>query len=172
MKKVFLLLSLCLFTFSVWADLDRQLCPPEKPLQDKNGWCYTCDNPYAFDVSPIECAKCKNRVINAFGKCAVRICPVDQPIQDNSGFCYGCYRDFPIEASFEECSKCPNREMKHNMCALKACPKEKPLQSIYGYCYPCIGEDLTNVKITPDECQKCSNRSFENGRCVLKEIQE
>lgn len=165
-KMVKWIFVFCFMTLSVWAQSRDKICPPDKPLQDKQGWCYACDNPYAFDMTAMECAKCPNREINSAGRCAVKTCPVDQPMQDQRGWCYDCARDFPIETSYEMCRRCANRRMLHNMCALKECPTHKPMQSIYGYCYPCTGEDLTDVEMTADQCAKCPGRTFKEGRCV------
>ncbi len=110
------LLIFCLIALPVWAQSKDKICPPEEPIKDQQGWCHACDSLYALEVSAMECAKCKNREINASGQCVIITCPVDQPLQDKKGWCYDCARDYPIETSAENCKRCPNRQMNDNQC--------------------------------------------------------
>lgn len=45
-------------------------CPADKPLQDENGSCYSCDEGYR--VKTKECSKCSNRYVDKNGYC--RLC--------------------------------------------------------------------------------------------------
>lgn len=144
------------------------VCSSPKPLQDKAGWCYACDNPYAFETTEQSCRQCPNRIMNAAGRCALKECPSDQPMQDGGGWCYDCAREFPIDTTPALCDQCPNRQMMGRGCALKKCPVPHPVQDKDGFCYPC-DQDFSTQDISSEQCAQCPNLVFEKGRCVLKD---
>lgn len=141
-------------------------CPPEKPLQDYKGKCYSCDDESAVFTDDEDCQKCPNR--RMLSRYCLPSCQMKGSIQNYKGKCYSCDEENVIsDIPEEECTKCPNREMAEwSRCVVK-CPADKPMRNDEGKCYSCDEEN--EVWFSKEECAKCANREY-NDRlmCIVK----
>ena len=119
----------CSSTQNGWCcNTGSQCCPWHKPLVDKNGNCYTCDEEKGVDVTGAEynCNACSGRELlkpnNKQSLCAIS-CPKDTPLRGNDGKCYSCDYETPVVLiDKESCSSiCSNRENFNGKCIIP-CP--------------------------------------------------
>lgn len=160
----------------------QNCCPWHKPLRDKNGTCYACDEPSSVDVAGMtdNCNICNNREVDG-NKCVLK-CPIETPVRDAKGKCRSCYDEesFPFasaELAIRCIKKCPNRVLNgwfDRSCSYDLCGqgifKDKPLTDTEGKCNPCDESKHINVdKVTHEGCEACKNRYTieESNFCVL-----
>ena len=139
-------------------------CPPEKPLRQYNGECFTCDTD--SDVNVVQdfsacnvCMETGERVRS--DKWCKKACTGTTPMMDTGGKCQSCEYNGVVPLSAipqgKTCSGlCPNREEQGTNCVLKTCPTEKPMEDKNGGCHAC---DETAVILVPNnDCSACENR--------------
>lgn len=167
-------------------NMSGNCCPPETPLQDKDGNCYSCDLNKGVNVTGVEenCYVCPKRVTynsNGWTACAL---PCDlkgtstegKPIMHYGGTCHECDdTDMPFSLSYtltKDCSICPNRRtywtggnggtglVLGDGCAIKCDPKsDKPLLGTDGYCHDCQYTGIVPIQNLEGECSElCPNR--------------
>lgn len=170
----------CPSTLNGWCCDDNQqnCCPWHKPLRDKNGTCYACDDQTYVDATGVQenCNICSEREV-IDNNCVVK-CPVATPLRGINGQCFSCAEEKPVEMKkpWDYCkSACPNREangLQDHYCSLP-CGEgyyfDKPLSDIGGKCYDCDERKLVDVRfITHDGCEVCSNRQLIEKLCALE----
>ncbi len=148
-----------------------QCCPWFKPLIDKNGNCYTCEEENGVDVTGVNenCNACPNREIWN-NKCILK-CEGD--IKDHNGKCHSCYEKDPILTWYfppTYCTSfCPNRianGFANYYCSLPC--GEGTFTADDGKCHDCGEESATKVVQKTTDCeQNCPNRKHVSGVCVL-----
>ena len=163
-------------------------CPPEKPLQDKDGNCHSCDEINGVDVGEYtgNCATCPKRYLggghngrNYCTLCGVEGTPVeDKPLfYDANGICKSCdVQSVVNQAGVYDnylCEKvCPDRELVYEgswaRCSVK-CDTTTPLRANTYTCLPCDTPDAVSTRYFKEECATlCPNREEKNGYCILK----
>lgn len=162
---------------------DDLCCPPDKPLQDKDGFCYSCDEPLNVNVYGVDgnCAVCEKRYLAGgydtkswCSLCGVKGTSVeDKPLSHYLySSCYSCEYDKKIEqigirAAYFCDNVCPNRNA-HGTDCYPACNGDTPLSAHNG-CFSCT--DTTQsyyADVQSDTCSNlCSNRKEQNGYCVI-----
>lgn len=154
----------------------NQCCPWYRPLIDKNGNCYACDNVNQVDVTGVQdnCNVCPNRELNG-NWCRVK-CSDDKPLRDGYGVCRSCDDENFIYLGYyskQNCAICPNRHLSgsnNDYCGLK-CGEglyaDKPLTDTSGICYSC--EETININVTNvhENCAVCPNREIKGNLCAL-----
>ncbi len=148
-----------------------QCCPWFKPLIDKNGNCYTCEEANGVDVTGVNenCNACPNREVWN-NKCVL---PCEGEIRDSSGKCHSCDEQEPIvmhEFATQQCtSKCPNRVvngMNDWYCSLPCADGE--FTGGDGKCYPCdIPDDIYVRDVHRNGCEVCKDRYKLGYYCIL-----
>ena len=136
-----------------------QCCPWHKPLVDKNGKCYSCDNEAAIDVTGVteNCSACSNREVINDKSCVLK-CPMDKPFRGQHGMCYSCDNESSLEMyGHSLCSEiCPNRQKVDRFCALLC--SENMFYSSNGTCYKCDDPSIVSMSSkTKDQCNICNN---------------
>jgi hypothetical protein len=122
-------------------------CPDNKPLMDKNGRCYSCEDEKIIEIlehykNP--CPKRKTfypvneRTLEKYeseGKRLAPSCSPDKPLLIQEGFharCIECddeFENYPRVISKQDCDACPNRTYFSGWCVNGT--KEKPLVSAH-----------------------------------------
>ena len=102
-------------------DENLNCCPTEKPLRDKDGNCYTCDEASAVrvDDNPDSCYACPNRVLRIAGygaKYCALPCGVkgteneNKPLLDIFGKCHACNEEINfVVMNSADCNQCSGR---------------------------------------------------------------
>ena len=154
-----------------------QCCPWYRPLIDKNGNCYTCENDNRVDVTGVQdnCNVCNNRELDG-NWCRVK-CTADKPLRDAYGVCRSCNDEAFIYLGHnlkQKCSTtCPNRHSSgenESFCGLK-CGEgiyaDMPLTDSSGVCHSC--EETRNINVTNvhENCSVCPNREVIGHLCAL-----
>ncbi len=147
-----------------------QCCPWFKPLIDKNGNCYTCEEENGVDVTGVNenCNACPNREL--WNNRCVLPCGEKQ-IRGDNGKCYDCEYPNPIAMSdaVSRCtSTCSNRVANGNnkFCSIPC--EEGTFTGYDGKCYSCYEEKNIGMGgVTHDGCERCSNRKLLGDQCVL-----
>lgn len=154
-----------------------QCCPWYRPLIDKNGNCYTCENDNRVDVTGVQdnCNVCNNRELDG-NWCRVK-CTADKPLRDAYGVCRSCNDEAFIYLGYylkQKCSTtCPNRHSSgenESFCGLK-CGEgiyaDMPLTDSSGVCHSC--EETRNITVTNvhENCSVCPNREIKGNLCAL-----
>ena len=148
-----------------------QCCPWFKPLIDKNGKCYTCEEENGVDVTGVNenCNACPGREI--WNNKCVLPCGENE-IRGTNGKCYSCNDPNPIEMddAINRCaSTCPNRVANgyfNRRCSIPC--EEGTFTGNNGKCYSCDEEQNINVNnVSHDGCERCSNRTLYTDVCVL-----
>ena len=93
-------------------------CPKDKPLLDKFGFCHSCDDDVAVDISwnlkkgvrndenkgkkalNEACSVCKNRKVQG-ENCILNECPTDKQLRDGKGSCLSCDKPEAVFINFE-----------------------------------------------------------------------
>ena len=165
----------CSSTQNGWCcNASSQCCPWHKPLVDKNGKCYSCDNEAGVDVTGVteNCSVCSEREIaqNYSTKLCVLKCPKDKPLKGSNGKCYNCNDETVVTmyTPFNYCSTvCPNRTAggaSGMYCSISCSPDA--FYDIEGKCHSCDEESAISVP-NEAECSKCSQRTLYGQFCVL-----
>lgn len=174
----------CATSVNGWCcdDNAQNCCPWHKPLRDKNGICYACDNAGGVDVTGVteNCNVCTNREVINKNQCVIK-CPDDMPVRDYYNVCRACDDPEPLDfyhLSAADCFKnCPQRVRNGSndrVCSYDLCGhgifKDKPLTDSNGRCYSC-GE-TSNISVggvTHEGCEVCPNRylSPDGQYCIL-----
>ena len=137
-------------------------CPPEKPLRDILGNCYSCDEEDEVGVKPGACTNiCPNRVektpemyhnVLSFDKGA-KLCLLPEAEEKS---------DALIAIKIKN-RNTQNKTLLEPKFKQSHCPEDKPLMDYQGGCYDC--DDPSNVILElSDLCFKCSNRYFTKRR--------
>ena len=148
-----------------------QCCPWFKPLIDKNGKCYTCEEETGVDVTDVNenCNACPNREIWN-NKCVLKC---EGELRDTNGKCHSCDEKDPIvinEAMNMCADACPNRVAngRGNLYCSLPCP-EGTFTGRDGKCYSCDeGKNIDNWDVQHDGCERCENRILVGNYCILK----
>ncbi len=147
-------------------------CPPDKPLKDRLGGCYSCDDTQEIYTDRDSCTSiCPNRIeIETRGVC-LPSCPENKPLMDEFGECHACDYKHSITMSHDKCLQvCSNRiSVLGNQCILP-CPADKPLLNLGAGptgCYSCDYPDDINTKDGACE-QVCDNRIYFANSCRIK----
>ena len=147
-----------------------QCCPWFKPLIDKNGNCYTCEEEAGIDVTGVNenCNACSNREIWN-NKCVLKC---EGEIRGDDGKCYNCAYSNPIgmaNATSMCTNTCSNRVANgwlNRYCSLPC--GEGTFTAGDGKCYSCDTEKNINMGgVSHDGCERCSNRKLIGDFCVL-----
>ena len=149
-----------------------QCCPWYRPLIDKNGNCYTCENDNRVDVTGVQdnCNVCNNREL--VGNYCQLPCPPDKPVRAQNGSCHACAEEKSFAATPAECAKCPNRVsggQRNGYCSLpcgEGIYANEPLMDRYGTCYSCDKEEGVDVTLVKENCAVCPNRTAYNNLCM------
>ena len=148
-----------------------QCCPWFKPLIDKNGNCYTCEEENGVDVTGVNenCNACPNREV--WNNKCVLPCGENE-IRGTNGKCYSCDEPNPIEMddAINRCaSTCPSRVANgwfNEYCSVPC--GEGTFTGNNGKCYSCDEEKTISVYgVSHDGCEKCSDRTIVGLHCVL-----
>ena len=149
-----------------------QCCPWFKPLIDKNGNCYTCEEETGVDVTGVNenCNACPNREV--WNNKCVLPCGENE-IRGTNGKCYSCDEKNAVSMfgiAKEICiQKCPNRMLAGQndwYCSLPC--TENTFMDAYGNCRSCAEEKNINVdSVSHDGCERCSNRYKSGSYCIL-----
>lgn len=148
-----------------------QCCPWYKPLADKDGKCYACDNAAGVNVKGVQdnCNVCTNRGL--VGDMCVLPCPAETPVRDSGYKCHACDEEKPF-VSPKECYKCPNRVLGgqgSGYCSLpcgEGIYADKPLMESYGHCHSCDEDNGIRVYGVEENCSKaCPNRTAYGSIC-------
>ncbi len=161
-------------------------CPADKPLIDKNGVCYSCDEAKNINVinNPSHCYVCPKRYLaGGWGANWCSLCGVegtamaDYPlIWDSSQTCYSCSHATAVyQAGILSPYKCENvcdNRIFIGQCHL-GCTPEKPLLDKNFKCQDCSYTGLAYVGIQNKSCiEVCPNR-IQNGQyCSLPKCPE
>ena len=147
-----------------------QCCPWFKPLIDKNGKCYTCEEETGVDVTGVNenCNACPNREV--WNNKCVLPCGENE-IRGTNGKCYSCDEKDPIDvySMKSECSKCLNRILTGNGGAFCSLPcKEGTFTGKDGKCYECSIEKNVSVQgVVNSGCERCEGRTQIGNICML-----
>ena len=151
-----------------------QCCPWFKPLIDKNGNCYTCEEETGVDVTGVNenCNACPNREI--WNNKCVLPCGENE-IRDYNGKCHSCDEEDPIplydRAKTECVLSCPNRVVNGYYdvyCSLPCGKDTNTFTGDDGRCYSC--DEVKNINmsgVSHDGCERCNNRTLYKDVCVL-----
>ena len=148
-----------------------QCCPWFKPLIDKNGNCYSCEEENGVDVTDVNenCNACPNREI--WNNKCVLPCGENE-IRGDNGKCYSCSEPKPIgmRDAVNRCTQtCPNRVANGQLnffCSLPC--KAGTFTGMNGECYTCEEEKNISVQqVTHEGCSQCSNREQIGNYCLL-----
>ncbi len=152
-----------------------QCCPWFKPLIDKNGNCYTCEEENGVDVTGVNenCNACPNREVWN-NKCVLK-CEGDKQIRDYFGACRSCDEEDPIplydRAKTECVLSCPNRVVNGYYdvyCSLPCGKDTNTFTGDDGRCYSCDEEKNVAVGYIPkSDCEMCENRQLVGTSCIL-----
>ena len=142
---------------------EGRCCPTEKPLQDKDGNCHSCDEEARVNLEGVtsNCSVCNNRFLA--GTFCVKTCP-NGYFMDKNGACRDCMSEtaYSVHGVEENCNACSNRFVDNaapgNYCYLKCDSLEngtegKPLHGEYGQCYSC--NDKTSINVNGQNMQRC-----------------
>ena len=165
-------------------DWDGNCCPPDKPLRDTDGKCYSCDDPKAITVSRTDIctSMCPKRFINdeRYKKCI--LCGVkgtdveNKPLYNYGGTCYSCDYEkgfamgIDIPHIWHLCSDlCDGKRKTVGEYCYPACSGDTPLMGTDGKCYSCNDETHTiKIESLTDTCEKlCPNRKTEGEYCKI-----
>ncbi len=163
----------------------EECCPAAKPLRDKNGICFSCNESKNVDVNGYlkNCEICPKRYVtggveerNLCSLCGVVGTDVaDKPIvSDYGGACYSCdspdkMRQIGIKTPYLCENVCDNRRFISSRCML-ACPPETPIMDANGDCHACDYEGKAYVGMQNKTCTEiCSDRKDDGGYCVLSD---
>ena len=160
-------------------DSNNKCCPKDKPLKDKDGNCYACDDETQVNIEGTveNCAICSNRVISGSKKYCVLKCGqkgtanANKPISDTDGKCHSCDEEkgFGVNGVKENCAKCPNRHLVNtgwgyycSICGVKGYSAEnKPLHDLGGTCQPCDSPNAVHMYPRESDCQSmCPKRTY------------
>ena len=165
-------------------DWDGNCCPADKSLRDKNGKCYSCDDPKAITVNRTDiCTSiCPKRFINSTADKKCILCGVagtiyaNKPLYDYNGNCYSCDYEKGFDMGnhlgstfWKKCASiCDNRRSSKNMC-YPACGGDTPLMGTDGNCYSCDDEThAIRIESLTDTCENlCKNRKTEGEYCKI-----
>ncbi len=147
-----------------------QCCPWFKPLIDKNGNCYTCEEANGVDVTGVNenCNACPNREIWN-NKCVLK-CKGE--IRGDDGKCYDCKYTDPIAMSdaVNRCTQtCPNRVANGALNQYCSLPCELGyFTNTDGQCFSCNTPENINVyRVKQGGCESCKNRQQIGSYCIL-----
>ena len=149
-----------------------QCCPWFKPLIDKNGNCYTCEEENGVDVTGVNenCNACPGREI--WNNKCVLPCGENE-IRDYNGKCHSCDEEDPIylrDSARTECSSlCPGRVSNGWLDFYCSIPcGEGTFTGGDGKCYDCNTEKNVELEgVSHDGCEQCENRELIGEFCVL-----
>ncbi|MBR6412505.1 MAG: hypothetical protein IKS41_05030 [Alphaproteobacteria bacterium] len=160
-----------------------KVCPPEAPLRDHEGSCFSCfESERVYINQKSDCDVCPNRtfVDEEIGHdiCALSICPDSAPLRDKFS-CFSCDKPAVLNTTQTDCEKCPNRRWINGQCFLiMSNNPEKPLAqfppkredweiALISHLEPC---DTPNpIATVKESCDKCPNREYKDGQCILKD---
>ena len=166
-------------------DSNNKCCPADKPLRDKDGNCYACDDETQVNVEGTveNCAVCSNRLVSGSKKYCVLKCGLkgtsneNKPLMDTDGKCHTCDEENAINVAGinDNCSKCPDRYIIKgtyygdycSICGVKGYSAEnKPLQGVFGECNICDEPKSINLNGFTSYClAKCPNRTLSDVMC-------
>ena len=164
---------------------EGRCCPTEKPLQDKDGNCHSCDEMNGVDVGEYagNCATCPKRYLgggyngrNYCSLCGVEGTPVeDKPLfHDSYGVCKGCddtgvVNQTGIYSPYLCKTFCPERDFLYNYVCTPKCSAEAPLRINTSSCDSCNYPSAVAIGLLTEPCENiCPNREEKNGYCILK----
>jgi len=168
----------CDSTKNGWCcNADGQCCPWHKPLVDKDGNCYACDNETGVNVTGVEdnCGVCSGREV--LDNSCVQKCPGDKPLRGRDGKCYACDEEKPVnqrDTSYPCTEVCPNRirnGASDSFCSFKC--GTGTFTDLNGKCQSCEDTVTHHVSgVSHEGCEQCTNRTMyalEQGNkvCVL-----
>ncbi|MBQ8557537.1 MAG: hypothetical protein IJ440_01935, partial [Alphaproteobacteria bacterium] len=164
-------------------DSNNKCCPADKPLRDKDGNCYACDDETQVNVEGMveNCAVCSNRLVSGSKKHCVLKCGLkgtsneNKPLMDTDGKCHACDEEAGVnvkgvESNCDICSKegryVSNAGGDGNYCVLcgvkGSSVEKKPLLYWGGTCTTCTDNGRLRV-INAETCIKtCPNRIASN----------
>lgn len=140
--------------------LPKQKCPPNKPLQQWNNECFSCDTPeeiqidsayYRGEKEKLE-AVCPNRIIIADvggNPSSILPCPKEYPLVDYNHLCHSCDEEKDIDLRYNQ-----------NLCQ-RFCAGKRYHPEYGGNCLLCPKD---KSKLNPRECSECGGK-FTNGVC-------
>ena len=148
-------------------------CSGEKPLQSKDGDCYSCQTERVRITSKEKCDVCPDNIFFS---------------RDDQDFCMHCPKDKPlISEKYADCHTCDDvkaiklveNQKASNVCpelrktingysVLKQCPNNAPLIDNKGQCWSCDEErNAINVEGVEGNCSICPNRAVKYGYCII-----
>ncbi len=148
-----------------------QCCPWFKPLIDKNGNCYTCEEETGVDVTGVNenCNACPNREV--WNNKCVLPCGENE-IRGDNGKCYSCSEPKPIgmNDAVNKCTSiCPNRVangIRNTYCSIPC--GEGFFTGTLGDCYSCSEpKNVQTLGLTHSGCETCSERTLVDNYCIL-----
>ncbi|MBR4931787.1 MAG: hypothetical protein IKZ02_02025, partial [Alphaproteobacteria bacterium] len=166
-------------------DSNNKCCPKDKPLRDKDGNCYACDDEKQVNIAgTIEnCAVCSNRLVSGSKKYCVLKCGLkgtsneNKPLMDTDGKCYSCDNEVNVNVTkvTDNCKKCPSRYLvtgtfTGDYCALCGVAgttvEDKKALNTFGTCQSCNDSNLINVHGIESSCLSiCPNRILLGDKC-------
>ena len=171
-------------------DENLNCCPADKPLRDKDGNCYACDEPgiIQVDSNPDSCYACPNRVLRIAGygaKYCALPCGVkgteneNKPLLDIFGKCHACDEEINfVVMNREDCNLCSNRWTSTRFdggfhCSICGVTGTKyadmPLLQYHDVCYSCDTPDsIPQFSIeTAYKCKSVCPQRLVNGNYCL-----
>ena len=158
-------------------DSNNKCCPKDKPLRDKDGNCYSCDEEAQINVEGTveNCAVCSNRLVSGSKKYCVLKCGLkgtsnaDKPLMDTDGKCHACDEEAGVNVKGveENCNACSSygRYVSKNsgtaycvLCGVSGTSfADKPLEA-GGACYNCNEKNDIWFSNYTTCTSKCPNR--------------
>lgn len=161
-------------------DLCGQGIFKDKPLTNRDGKCFSCNNEKSLDVGGVThegCDVCENRYL-ANGFCILNC--QDGEFRDKDGICRSCEDEKSYNFGsglINGCIQmCPNRVLNGWLdlagCSYDLCGqgifKDKPLTDSSGNCHSCDEEENINVVgVSHEGCEQCQNRYLSGEMCIL-----
>jgi len=166
-------------------DSNNKCCPADKPLRDKDGNCYACDDETQVNVEGMveNCAVCSNRLVSGSKKHCVLKCGLkgtsneNKPLMDTNGKCHACNEEVNVNVTkvTDNCNKCSNRYLvtgtwTGDYCALcgvaGSTVEDKKALNTFGTCQSCEDSNLINVNGIESSCLSiCPNRILLGDKC-------
>ncbi|MBR3912787.1 MAG: hypothetical protein IKJ28_00930, partial [Alphaproteobacteria bacterium] len=173
-------------------DSNNKCCPADKPLRDKDGNCYVCDDETQVNVEGTveNCAVCSNRLVSGSKKHCVLKCGLkgtsneNKPLMDTNGKCHACNEEVNVNVTkvTDNCNKCSNRYLvtgtfSGDYCALcgvaGSTVEDKKILDTWGVCQSCDASNLINVHGIESSCLSiCPNRTLVGDKCYREYCSE